>query len=739
MTEPFRLDKGWEKGAEIPVRFDPDTGCPTNFRKVSGLFSFHRKLSHWRKAGLDEAARRSREELAVERDDGSSPACDLEVVAIPEPGKFRVITLGRGRLYTAIQPLQGAMLKAWKSRRESTMLKDDLTSSVVGMDRALPELPLFCSVDYEAATDLIKKDATMLAFEACSHYPFFDLGLLSLGPGRAVYPDGRSVNVVDAQPMGHPLSFPLLCVINLAVYRESLRIWFAMTRERRFEAGEEYEDFLPELVDLRDRMATQVLVNGDDMLFKCDSTFYEIFVAVAENAGLMMSVGKQYLSPDMCMINSQVFQRTSAGMVRRGYLNLNLVMGKTVKTGESNATPVQIGRELSRMVRLCPWAASAIPHAFSKWGQDWLGKNYFPNWYVPPSLGGFGVDLLFAPSSWRMTQNQRVLATQFVNTPALALYRRTGQTVVSVKLATAVANWKVERGPELPVNLSADRYPNTRAMILASQSAERIPQDGDELSSLGSAPDAHAILHAYVTGEQIPRSEVDLVPDSGSEEEDAWLERFAYASRALGAGPTSDKVAFDKLKEPMFRPADIHLAHRYRSKPMNLQTISEFWGGKVSCSALPFCPPLPPLVEVYSRHIRVVRSARSIHPGWWYQHGESVDVDGREIFPPVLRQVVESSSREVVTWVPAPRLVGIHYNPGPALLSEARLERFWFVVRLRRREQLDYLTALLLSEPEVLRMFVFVLAQVQFDAEIPWSYALAEFSYNLELVSPYAY
>ncbi len=404
---------------------------------------------------------------------------DVKVVAIPEPGKFRIITEGDGYLYTALQPLQGLMLSSWKKHYASTMLSNDLSEKVRNIDKNV-DLPFWCSVDYESATDLLKKDASFASFQALvdMQVPQFELGYFSLLAGRALYPDGTVVDTIEGQLMGHPLSFPLLCVINLAVYQRSLTIWAERDNARK--------RILPTL-------RKNVLVNGDDMLFKCDQEFYDIFLGVAASAGFKISQGKNYLSPDCCMINSQVFRRVGGIMRRHGYLNLKLITGTSLKGGDSEATPTQLGKDLSAMVRLCPWTNCSIPAAFKRWSRDWFGVFYRPNWYLPVHLGGFGLDPTFAPSGWKITRDQRLMAARFVNDPRMALYRLKGLSLPTAELAGALANWRM-------------------------------------------------VVGSYVPGEH-----------ESEDISDEWLSRLAYASRAhTGSVLVSDKVFVSKFK-PEYR------------------------------------------------------------------------------------------------------------------------------------------------------------------------------------------
>lgn len=452
-------------------------------------------INAWRQAEFDKLE---------ERMSQSSPYSLLEVhvIALPEPGKFRIITLGDGYLYTALQPLQGLMLSCWKKHRASSMLRDDLTERVNEIAVSCAEFPLWCSVDYEAATDLLKREATFAAFNGMIEEvdgqiikpPLFDLGLFSLCNGVAVYPDKTRVPLVEGQLMGHPMSFQLLCVINLAVYRCAIRRWVADDVEGREAKGR--------------RMWSNVLVNGDDMLFKCDKDFYPVFIQCAADAGFKVSQGKQYLSPDCCMINSQVFQGKSTLMKRLGYLNMKLLTGLSLKQGESEATPTQIGKDLSKMVDLCPWTACTIPTAFRRWEKDngkWFGKRYKPNWYLPVHLGGFGVARRHAPTSWRVTKQQRLIAARFVNDPRMALYRKEGMDIPTAKMAGALASWRMVPGDYV-----------------------RAEHETDDLN-------------------------------------DEWLARLCYAARAHhGSKPVSDAVMISKFA-PEFRlkPMSMEAIERY--------------------------------------------------------------------------------------------------------------------------------------------------------------------------------
>jgi hypothetical protein len=95
------------------------------------------------------------------------------------------------------------------------------------------------------------------------------------------------------------------------------------------------------------------------------------------------------------------------------------------------------------MCHLTPWTRCAVPKAFSRFGADWFGKKYQPNWYLPVILGGFGMDPALAPAGWRITKGQRVMAANFVANPKLALYRMSGNSLPVAKVGAAISSSRV--------------------------------------------------------------------------------------------------------------------------------------------------------------------------------------------------------------------------------------------------------------------------------------------------------
>lgn len=328
--------------------------------------------------------------------------CTIQV--IPEPSKFRIISKGDGFLYTRLQPLQGALLSKWKTRPESTMV-GEIDDKVARLAKS-PE-PFFCSGDYQAATDTLDLRATIMAIAAVAELTDSSAGLLAMGPSELVFPDGVELPQINGQLMGHPLSFPLLCVINLACYRVAVQRFCVKHQMSKSE---------------RQRLLTQVLVNGDDILFKTTMDMFQIWCETVSEVGFILSPGKNYLSANFATINSRLYEIRGEGngvvCRRRGYINLKLIKGFSLKTGESAATPDQIGKDVSDMCRFCPKAIPTIPACFKRFKP----RTWVPNWYIPVTLGGYGVDPVYAPDELRITREQRLMAACFRN-EQLSLYR----------------------------------------------------------------------------------------------------------------------------------------------------------------------------------------------------------------------------------------------------------------------------------------------------------------------------
>jgi len=235
-----------------------------------------------------------------------------------EPLKVRMISAGdilSNGLFSKLQKLLWKKLQRFEQfglTGKSVSVTDLQRVDYESLVRLGSSFNQWVSGDYSAATDNLKTDATRAVIDALSIDPM-TRGVLIRGLQETRI-DFDSIDVpgvpepftmTRGQLMGCVFSFPILCIINLAVYRASLEA----------ETGEKYRiDELP------------VLVNGDDILFKTSDSHYNIWCGLIKGVGFEKSVGKNYVSTDMAMINSTYF-KTSKKIVKIPYLNLGWCTG----------------------------------------------------------------------------------------------------------------------------------------------------------------------------------------------------------------------------------------------------------------------------------------------------------------------------------------------------------------------------------------------------------------------------
>jgi hypothetical protein len=501
---------------------------PADETSVGELFDLNAHFQQWRQNEYDFAQLASYYRSREMTTSGTSACNDVQIVAIAEPGKFRILSKGDSYLYAALQPIQGRMLSAWKRQRVSTMRGQDLTDKVNEINSLVPEFRNFVSGDYKSSTDYIKRAATLAAVAPLRFTKGGDLAEISFQPGRLLYGNKKQEPVMfaEGQLMGHPLSFPLLCVINLAVYLHTV---------------EQYCDLKGSSNDFRSRLRKAVIVNGDDILFKGDREFFDMFFENASDVGFRKSVGKNYFCPNFCQINSQTFVRKNDRFVRTGYLNLKFLTIESLKGGKSEATPTELGRDISEMVRICPWTALAVPAIFKRFDREYKG-GFRPNWYLPVCAGGYGLSAV-PPGTWRVSRQQLRVAALFLHDPKLRLYASGVTDAVSLTrhFPGAVANWRVVPfiGP--------------------------LPEESREL------------------------------------DDDDWLIRLSLIGRAL-SDPVSLNEAQVRRRVTMFDTIRSVLkrskGRRRQIVPLTLDQIETLWSVRYVANGLPACPPLLPMKQL---------------------------------------------------------------------------------------------------------------------------------------------
>jgi len=116
-----------------------------------------------------------------------------------------------------------------------------------------------------------------------------------------------------------------------------------------------------------------------------------------------------------------------------------------------------VARDLNKMCSQVPGAASVIPAAMRGILRT-MDPNLallHPNYYLPVSLGGLGVDPQFGPHNVVYTRNQRRIAAAFIQDPSLAVWNMTSgrrERRVSERLVQPwKSHWRFEKDPNTPL------------------------------------------------------------------------------------------------------------------------------------------------------------------------------------------------------------------------------------------------------------------------------------------------
>lgn len=236
--------------------------------------------------------------------------------------------LGRPFSPTDLIDLRVATAKLYQNQ----LHKEDRTSSLIVPDMA------WHSVDYSAATDGLSASASarvmtgLLERVRDLNKPLYNLLLGTLAPhyirypmyektldteGPTGIPDTRfeeilpPIQQVNGQLMGSITSFPILCLVNIALY---------LLVKLRHSPKARLEDLL-----------NAVLVNGDDMLYIGTAEEWHTHMRLGAQVGLAFSPGKAYRHRVYANINSEsvhydLFNESSVPF-SIPYFNVGLLIG----------------------------------------------------------------------------------------------------------------------------------------------------------------------------------------------------------------------------------------------------------------------------------------------------------------------------------------------------------------------------------------------------------------------------
>jgi len=195
-------------------------------------------------------------------------------------GKWRIVTVNSVEQH-ALRPLHSLLYD--HLARKSWLLRGDASAPKLS-DFCLKSGELFCSGDYEAATDNIPLEAYRVMLDAVaatsSEVPASVWHLARLESRKILVGEGGAWTTQRrGQLMGSYLSFPFLCLFNYLVFRFSVR-----------------------------RRGVPVKINGDDIVFRASPQEIEAWKSGVRRCGWTLSDGKTVVDPVHFTINSALFK-----------------------------------------------------------------------------------------------------------------------------------------------------------------------------------------------------------------------------------------------------------------------------------------------------------------------------------------------------------------------------------------------------------------------------------------------
>ncbi len=369
----------------------------------------------------------------------------VSVVALQEPFKIRTISIADGPATAAGSPLQKLWHGCLRNLRPFSLIGGKrVADQVMEMGFLSFDGTPFVSGDYSAATDRLSMRATRVILNGLLKRVALDpelrkrleVGLTSsvldysttLAPFKDKVPEKllkkiplpEKTQQTNGQLMGNILSFPILCLVNLAGYLLAndhpdspiYPVIYAAKKRGHFLRSE--LDNLP------------VLINGDDILFQADRSTYQRWLSVIGELGLKVSVGKNYYTPLFFTINSELYTRT--GFQTRpwwGGFETDLIrlrneiryeVGEDVLSADMTRVMPRLQEFLRQTVSEAQW-----PLVNRLWIEHYQKSGILDaykglNWFIPTSLGGLGLTSEGFPE-FSITHAQRALASRLTLDP----------------------------------------------------------------------------------------------------------------------------------------------------------------------------------------------------------------------------------------------------------------------------------------------------------------------------------
>lgn len=334
----------------------------------------------------------------------------VKIIPLCEPLKIRTISKGNCANYWSSRTVQRLMWKKVQSITPCTLIGEPLQqrhltdlverTRSIALKAGLPAefFTHWVSGDFKGATDYLDIRLTKIVFEfflarlkpsedeeAYATNPDWDWLISRLRDviyeQKLVYEHvafEAEVMQANGQLMGSPLSFPILCLINLLCY------WINL------------EDQLEILVPVEE---LPVLVNGDDILFMSpapDLPFYEGWKDSITAAGFRLSIGKNYIHHTVLTVNSENWwwngSYTEPSFHRTKHLDVGLLQNDNSAQRLENRT-LPLAERLQRVLEGAhakQRAWNRLRHYYLKEIKQWTQEGKY-NVFASLQAGGLGV------------------------------------------------------------------------------------------------------------------------------------------------------------------------------------------------------------------------------------------------------------------------------------------------------------------------------------------------------------
>jgi len=182
----------------------------------------------------------------------------------------------------------------------------------------------------------------------------------------------KFIRQTNEQLMGDIKSFPLLCLLNYA-------LWYDVNKELIRNELYQCETITGLTLKLR-KLVPPCWINGDDFLAFAPLYIIEKWKEMTKKYDFVLSVGKTYISKDVAVINSTTFYDSGKKIIKIENKFLNLVF-KSPRDKTLSSVSHQIKDDHLQML-------------FRKYNQSEINKqsrNGVINWFLPPDCGGLGL------------------------------------------------------------------------------------------------------------------------------------------------------------------------------------------------------------------------------------------------------------------------------------------------------------------------------------------------------------